>query len=107
MADAVRPYAAGPQKLRTLILFSDLIENSPLLPERELKRLPPATIVQRLQASGVVATLGGASVRVFGFGRDDTPGRPPLSQPERQRISQAWQQWLRAGGAGPVEIGFR
>lgn len=107
VADAIRPYAAGPQKLQTLFVFSDLIENSSLLPERELKRLPPATIVQRLRTDGVVATLGGAAVRVFGFGRDDSPGRPPLPQAERQRIAQAWRLWFEAGGAGSVDIGFR
>ena len=107
VAEAVRPYVAGPQSCRTLILFSDLIENSTLLPERELKRLPPPAIVQRLRADGVVAALGGAAVRVFGFGRDDSPGRPPLPQAERQRIEQAWRLWFGAGGAGSVEIGFR
>ena len=107
VAEAVRPYAAGSQKLLNLFLFSDLIENSTVVPERELKRLPPATIVQRLRTEGVLASLGGAPVRVFGFGRDDTPGRPPLPQGERQRIAEAWRLWLTASGAGPVEIGFR
>lgn len=105
--DAVRPYASSASKLINLYLFSDLIENSTLLPERELKRLPPASIVQLLRTDGVMATLGGAAVRVFGFGRDDSPGRPPLPQAERQRIAQAWRQWLVASGAGSVEIGFR
>lgn len=107
VTDAVRPYAAGPQRLQNVYVFSDLIENSPLLPERELKRLPPATILQRLRTDGVVATFGGAAVRVFGFGRDDSPGRPPLPQAERQRIEQTWRLWLGASGAGSVEIGFR
>lgn len=107
VAESVRPYASGPQRLRTLIMFSDLIENSPLLPERELKRLPPAVVVQRLRASGVQAELDGATVRVFGFGRDDSPGRPPLPQAQRQRIAEAWRLWLTAGGAHSVEIGLR
>ncbi len=107
VADAVRPYAAGPQKLQNVYVFSDLIENSTLIPERELKRLSPPAILQRLRTDGVVATLGGAAVRVFGFGRDDSPGRPPLPQAERQRIAQAWRLWFDASGAGSVEIGFR
>ena len=107
VAEAVRPYASGPQKLRTLILFSDLIENSPLLPEREMKRLLPAEILQRLRSNGVTPDFAGASVRVFGFGRDDVPGRPALPQAQRQRIAAAWRAWFAAGGAGPVEIGFR
>ncbi len=107
VADAVRPYAAGSQKLENVFVFSDLIENSTLLPERELKRLPPATILQRLRSEGVIAALGGAAVRVFGFGRDDSPNRPPLPQAERQRIAQAWRLWFDASGAGSVDIGFR
>ena len=107
VTDAVRPYAAGSQKLQNVYLFSDLIENSALIPERELKRLPPATIVQRLRTDGVLATLGGAIVRVFGFGRDDSPARPPLPQAERQRIEQAWRLWFDASGASSVDIGFR
>ena len=107
VAEAVRPYAAGPQKLRNLILFSDLIENSPFMPEREFKRLPPATVLERVRAAGVLATLDGAAVRVYGFGRDDSPGRPPLPQAQRQRITHSWRAWLEASGAGNVEIGFR
>ena len=107
VADAIRSYTTGAQKLQTLFVFSDLIENSPLLPERELKRLPATAIVQRLKTDGVTVALGGAAVRVFGFGRDDSPGRPPLPQAERQRIAQAWRSWFEAGGAGSVEIGFR
>ena len=107
IADAIRPYAAGAPKLQTLFVFSDLIENSSMLPERELKQLSAAAIVQRLKTDGVIATLGGAAVRVFGFGRDDSPGRPPLPQAERQRIAQAWRLWFEAGGASSVEIGFR
>lgn len=107
VAEAVRPYAQGPLPLRTVILFSDLIENSTLLPERELKRLPPAEILQRLKSNGVTAKLDGAAIRVFGFGRDDSPGRPPLPQAERQRIATAWRLWFEANGAGSIEIGFR
>lgn len=97
----------GGKPVRTLILFSDLIENSALLPEREVKRLAPAAIVQRLAAAGVQVSLPGAAVRVFGFGRDDSPGRPPLPQAERQRIADAWRSWFLAGGAATVDIGFR
>lgn len=107
VADAIRPYAAGAQKLQTLFVFSDLIENSPMLPERELKRLSAGAIVQKLRTDGISPVLGGAAVRVFGFGRDDSPGRPPLQQAERQRIAQAWRLWFEAGGASSVEIGFR
>ena len=78
-----------------------------MLSERDVKQLPPDAILKRLAASGVQASLQGATVRVFGFGRDDTPSRPPLPQAERQRIAEAWRNWFLAGGAANVEIGFR
>lgn len=107
VSEATRPYAGGAQPLRTLVLFSDLLENSTLLPEREMRRLPPAEIVKRLAAADVSAHLAGADVRVFGFGRDDAPGRPPLPQDQRRRVEAAWRSWLQAGGATAIEIGFR
>ena len=99
-ADSARP-------IRTVILFSDLLENSTLLPERELRHLPPGRSLQRLDQAGLVPHVAGAAVRVFGFGRDDAPSRPPLPQDQRQRVAQTWQQWFRSGGAAEVEIGFR
>lgn len=99
-ADSARP-------VRTLILFSDLLENSTMLPERELRRLPVAGITQRLDAAGLAPRVAGANVRVFGFGRDDAPGRPPLAQDQRRRVAQVWDCWFRAGGAANVEVGFR
>ncbi len=98
---------AGGKPIRTLILFSDLIENSPILSERDVKRLPPDAILKRLAASSVQVGLPGAAVRVFGFGRDDSPSRPPLPQAERQRIEEAWRSWFLAGGATTVDIGLR
>lgn len=106
IAEDVRAEAGG-KPVRTLILFSDLIENSPMLSERDIKRLPPDAILKRLAANGVQAGVQGATVRVFGFGRDDSPARPPLPQAERQRIAEAWRGWFMAGGAENVDIGFR
>jgi hypothetical protein len=99
-ADATRP-------IRTMILFSDLLENSSFLPERELRRMPVASILKRLDTAGLTPRVAGAAIHVFGFGRDDAPGRPPLPQGERRRIAEVWEQWFKAGGASDVEIGFR
>jgi hypothetical protein len=90
-----------------MILFSDLLENSTMLPEREFRRMPVASVIQRLESAGLTPRIEGANVQVFGFGRDDAPGRPPLPQGQRRRISQIWDEWFRSGGATDVEIGFR
>jgi hypothetical protein len=110
VAEITRAYSTASNStrpIRTVILFSDLLENSALIPERELRRLTATSIDKRLDAAGLAPHVAGAAVRVFGFGRDDAPGRPPLPQDQRRRIAQAWEQWFRLGGAATVDIGFR
>ncbi len=110
VAEITRAYSTASNStrpIRTVILFSDLLENSTLIPERELRRLTATSIDKRLDAAGLAPHVAGAAVRVFGFGRDDAPGRPPLAQDQRRRIAQAWEQWFRLGGAATVDIGFR
>jgi hypothetical protein len=110
VAEATRATAADvgdKQPVRTVILFSDLLENSAMLPERDLRRLGVTTVLQRLHEAGVAPDVAGAAIRVFGFGRDDAPGRPALPQDERRRVAAIWTQWFKAGGAAEVEIGFR
>ena len=110
VAEVTRAYATAADSarpIRTVILFSDLLENSAVMPEGELRRLPPARSLQRLEQAGLAPRVAGAAIRVFGFGRDDAPGRAPLPQDQRQRVAQVWRQWFRSGGASEVEIGFR
>jgi hypothetical protein len=111
VAEATRATAADAgdkMPVRTVILFSDLLENSAMLPERELRRLGVSAVLQRLHEAGVAPPdVAGATIRVFGFGRDDAPGRPPLPQDERRRVAAVWAHWFKAGGAAAVEIGFR
>lgn len=107
VAEDVHASATAGRAVRTLIVFSDLLENSPLLPERDLHRMTSAEILARLAANGVQVSAPDAAVRVIGFGRDDSPGRPPLPQLVRQRVADAWHRWFTAGGAASVDIGFR
>ncbi len=110
VAEVTRAYAVSADSgrpIRTVILFSDLLENSTLMPEGELRRQPPARLLQRLELAGLAPHVAGAAVRVFGFGRDDAPGRAPLPQNQRQRVAEVWRQWFLLGGASEVEIGFR
>ncbi|HEX3350827.1 MAG TPA: hypothetical protein VHS58_22270 [Acetobacteraceae bacterium] len=98
---------ASAQTLGALVIFSDLIENSPFLRQREFLREPPAETLRHLSAADIRPSLHGASVRVFGVGRDDTPARSPLPPNERNRVAQTWESWFRSGGAVSVDIGFR
>ena len=107
VAEDVRASAEEGKPVRTVIMFTDLLENSPVLPEAQLRRLPPDQILRVLAKNGVAPSLPGGTVRVIGFGRSDAPGRPPLPQPVRQRVAEAWRGWFMAGGAATVDIGFR
>ena len=99
--------SGGGPPLAALVMFSDLIENSQFLPQRDFLREPPAETLRRLEAADIRASLRGATVRVFGVGRDDTPARAPLPPATRNRLAQSWEGFFRAGGATAVEIGFR
>lgn len=107
VAEDTRAVAADAKPLRQLVVFSDLLENSGILSERDLRRLPPAELSRRLADSGLRASVEGASVQVFGFGRDDAPGRPALPQAQRRLVQSLWEGWFKAGGATSVRIGFR
>jgi hypothetical protein len=98
---------SGGRPIRNVVIFSDLLENSTIISEREFRELPVADIIGRLDAAALTPAVAGATVQVFGFGRDDSPRRPPLAQGPRQRIAEVWREWFRAGGATGVEIGFR
>lgn len=110
VAEVTHDYASSgheDEPIKDVVLFSDLLENSDLLPERDFRRMSIERALAKLAASQIVPEVSGARVQVFGFGRDDSPRRPPLPQGERQRIAAIWQQWFKAGGAVDVEIGFR
>jgi hypothetical protein len=97
----------GAQPLRNVVIFSDLLENSDVLPERELRSMPVDRVLALLKASEIEPDVVRATIQVYGFGRDDSPRRRPLPQSQRQRVSEIWERWFKAGGAADVEIGFR
>ena len=108
VAETTRAETVGSQqKLGTVILLSDLLENSQFLPEREFRAEPVAQTLRRLQAADIRPSVAGAAIRVFGFGRDDSPARIALPQDQRRRVAEVWTSWFRAAGAASVEIGFR
>ncbi len=109
VAEVTRAYsaAAAGKPLAQLIMFSDLLENSTFLAERDLRRLPSAEVGRLLTGAQLRANVAGTSVRVFGFGRDDAPGRPALPQEQRKSVQAIWEKWFRDGGAREVEVGFR
>jgi hypothetical protein len=90
-----------------MVVYSDLLEASGVLPAGQIRRLQPDAVARKLEGDRIEARLRGATVRVAGFGRDDAPSRPPLPQDVRRRVEESWRTWLEKGGATDVSIGLR
>ena len=86
------------------MIYSNLLESSPTLPASAIRRLPPSEILLRLDMERIDAKLGGATVRILGFGRDEGPRGEALPPELRRKIEEIWRQWLLDGDARDVQI---
>ncbi|TPG52288.1 hypothetical protein EAH89_18795 [Roseomonas nepalensis] len=108
VAEATRLIASnGYKPLRQMVLYSDLLEASSVLPQGQIRRMAPTDVLRRLERDGIDASLRGATVKVVGFGRDDGPTRPALAQDVRRRVEETWRQWLTKSGGQEVQVGLR
>ena len=87
-----------------MLVYSNLLEASPLLPAAVIRRLPPGETLYRLRMERVEARLAGANVRILGFGREDGPRGDPLPEDLRRKTEEVWRQWLLEGDARDVQI---
>lgn len=86
-------------------LFSDMIENSDHVPGRLFFSVENKRLLAHMKKYGLIASLKGAEVHVFGFGRDGTDARNPLQVGTQQKLSDFWRMYFTAAGANLVEIG--
>jgi hypothetical protein len=108
IAEATREIAASPdRRITRLIVFSDMIENSPALPWARLQSGQPKALMEGLSGLGIKPTLDGADVVVFGFGRFHDRGRTQLRPDARSRLIDFWTRWFKSGNADAVFIGQR
>lgn len=106
-ASVCRAYAESDRPVTMLVVFSDLLENSAMLPWPEFAATAPdgaAAVAERL---GIAGALDGAEVVAYGFGRSHDPGRPALAPALRQRLAGFWTAFFEHGGATAVRIGQR
>jgi len=89
-----------------LIVFSDLLENSPRLPWPAVIRQDAAATVSRISRTGGLPELRGAEVVAFGIGREHSNARRPLSVRDRQRLVAFWEALFAASGGRNVRISF-
>lgn len=82
-----------------IFIFSDLIENSPDIPGKDLFDNKTQTLVARAEKRRMVPELTGADVRVFGVGRSGKPGRPPLPTDLLLKLKDFWEAYFARTGA--------
>jgi hypothetical protein len=86
-------------------IFSDMIENSDHVPGRQFFSVENRRLLAHMKKFSLVASLKGAEVHVFGFGRDGTDARNPLQIGTQQKLLEFWRMYFTAAGANLVEMG--
>lgn len=89
----------GGRSYSTVYIFSDMLENSQVLPWRTFKSQPPEDSIAAVEQYQLVPDLPGAEVRIVGYGRSHDPGRPPLDPDTDLRIRTFWTDYFAEGGA--------
>ncbi|MEO8421042.1 MAG: hypothetical protein ABI457_07605 [Hyphomicrobium sp.] len=89
---------------RVMYVFSDMIENSDHMSGRTFFTTPTPQLIRYLRKYGLLASLKGAEVHVFGVGRDGTPSRAPLNVAALQKIMEFWKTYFQASNAQSIEI---
>ncbi len=105
VAGTTSHYAAG--GLTRVVIFSDLLENSSLLPWPDVVRRDPQQVYQQLEELRLLPSVSGTPVVVFGIGRGHDPLRTPLLPEQRLRLAAFWQELLALGGGSPIYIDER
>ena len=95
------------RKLALVVLFSDLIENSELLPWPAIVNTKRSTTLALLKGQGIAPAVEGADVVAFGFGRGHDKYRSPLKPWLERSLRRFWTQYLQSGGAKSVSIRTR
>lgn len=91
-------------RVRRLVIFSDLLENSSYASTKAVLQEHPDRIVKRLVSSGIIPWVRNVTVTIYGVGRSDAPDRHGLTFGERKNLEAAWTDWFKAGGAKSVQI---
>jgi hypothetical protein len=88
-----------------VLVFSDMLENSPDLPWPAITEADGAEVAAGLPLPK--PDLAGARVIVCGFGRDHSPARRPLPESVRNATETFWRTFFEQLGAGSVDISPR
>lgn len=89
---------------RVLYVFSDLIENSDYISGKTFFTTETRRLILYLKKYGLLSSLDGVEVHVFGVGRDGTSARAPLTVPALRKIMDFWNAYFQASKARSIEI---
>ena len=81
------------------LIYSDMLENSQVLPWARFSSASPAENLALARRSGFVPNLRGASVQVVGFGLSHSRSQPALTDEQDRNIREFWRLYFAAGGA--------
>jgi hypothetical protein len=88
-----------------LIIFSDMIEHSRLARFGYLEEEKIPVLLDKLDDLGLIKSMAGMEVDVFGFGRDHTAKRQGLGAKEKRTIEQFWQSYFKRARATQFHLG--
>ena len=89
-----------PDRENDFYIFSDLIENSKYLAGKKFLWEPTELLLAVVRNDGLIPTLTGVSVRVFGVGRGGNPENcDALPQEVLTRVENFWKSYFSEAGA--------
>lgn len=91
-------------KVELVQIYSDLLENSPLLPTTALLEWQPKQSIRHFLERGGIPEFHGSDVVVYGVGRSHGPDRHSLSFEQIDRVVDVWTEVFKMGNAGTVRV---
>jgi hypothetical protein len=88
-----------------LIIFSDMIEHSRLALFGQLKESKIPALLDKLDDLGLIRSMQGVEVDVFGFGRDHSSKRQGLKADKKRNIERFWQAYFKRAGVASFHLG--
>ena len=82
----------------TLFIFSDMIENSELIPGKDFWTLTNDELLSRAEKTDLIPALKGVTVKAFGLGRGGDNDRTPLNETMLQKLRQFWTDYFEMAG---------
>ncbi len=88
-----------------VFVFSDLLENSAVVPWGLLASKQNEAALREIQQADLAPDLNGSEIAAFGFGRSHNAERSSLSPTSASSIRKFWEAYFRLGGASNIYIG--